>query len=250
MGRVLRTAWLAAAVAPLGACGGPTTERPATTADAPSRRLGLLTLPSVFGSQPCDTATPVPVPLFERQGDARPIGAIEVATRVQLEPEGGCRAPTIVFRRGDATLPLLTQEIGYEIPAVAVVAVGPSNWYRVRLDDTSSAWVQRRDPGEYRDLAALLTGAMTFTTAAWDGALAASPGSAPAPARDSSAGRADQPVAVVEVQSVAGQLWARVEIMSHSVCGGDGDPTVVRSGWLPLHDRRGEPTVWFASRGC
>jgi hypothetical protein len=27
-------------------------------------------------------------------------------------------------------------------------------------------------------------------------------------------------------------------------------PEVVATGWLPLHDSEGEPTVWFSSRGC
>lgn len=57
-----------------------------------------------------------------------------------------------------------------------------------------------------------------------------------------------QPVRVLEVRG----SWIHVEVLSNSACtaADDGPPEVVATGWLPSHDRDGEPTVWFSSRGC
>jgi len=43
-----------------------------------------------------------------------------------------------------------------------------------------------------------------------------------------------------------------VEVLSHSLCtaAAGGPPETVAEGWLPAHAGNGEPTVWFASRGC
>ena len=57
-------------------------------------------------------------------------------------------------------------------------------------------------------------------------------------------------VRVVGTRSVAGRLWLQVELLSHSFCESVREPFVVGRGWMPGHDPAGEPTVWFASRGC
>jgi len=45
-------------------------------------------------------------------------------------------------------------------------------------------------------------------------------------------------------------LWFFVEIMSHSACEGDGEPTVADQGWVPAYGKADAPTIWFYSRGC
>ena len=57
-----------------------------------------------------------------------------------------------------------------------------------------------------------------------------------------------QPVRVLEIRGASVQ----VEVLSNSACtaADDGPPEVVATGWLPLHDSEGKPTVWFSSRGC
>ena len=57
-------------------------------------------------------------------------------------------------------------------------------------------------------------------------------------------------VRVVGTRSVAGRLWLQVELLSHSFCQSIREPFIVGRGWMPGHDPAGEPTVWFASRGC
>ena len=59
------------------------------------------------------------------------------------------------------------------------------------------------------------------------------------------------PVRVLEWRERGDQTWLHVAVMSHSVCEfAAGPPEVVSLGWLPAHAESGEPTVWFASRGC
>ena len=60
-----------------------------------------------------------------------------------------------------------------------------------------------------------------------------------------------KPSQSVRVLEVRGE-WVQVEVLSNSACtaADDGPPEVVATGWLPLHDAKGEPTVWFSSRGC
>jgi len=44
----------------------------------------------------------------------------------------------------------------------------------------------------------------------------------------------------------------KVEVLNNSVCSAadNGPPEVIATGWLPLHDSNGEPSIWFSSRGC
>ena len=58
----------------------------------------------------------------------------------------------------------------------------------------------------------------------------------------------EQPVRVTEVRDE----WVKVEVLNNSVCtaADNGPPEVIATGWLPLHDANGEPSIWFSSRGC
>ncbi len=58
----------------------------------------------------------------------------------------------------------------------------------------------------------------------------------------------EQPVRVAEVRDE----WVKVEVLNNSVCtaADHGPPEVIATGWLPLHDADGEPSIWFSSRGC
>lgn len=63
---------------------------------------------------------------------------------------------------------------------------------------------------------------------------------------------AGQAVRVVEIRETGGRPWVQIEVLSNSACtaAADGPPEVVATGWLPMHDSAGVPTVWFSSRGC
>lgn len=54
---------------------------------------------------------------------------------------------------------------------------------------------------------------------------------------------------VVRSQRVGDQLWVEVELLDHSACEAE-DPTLLMRGWMPVHDRSGEPMIRFYSRGC
>ncbi|MSP41307.1 MAG: hypothetical protein EXR70_22705 [Deltaproteobacteria bacterium] len=50
---------------------------------------------------------------------------------------------------------------------------------------------------------------------------------------------------------VAGVLWVQVESLSVNPCNEEEKvPAGPISGWLPFHDAKGQPSVWFSPRGC
>lgn len=53
---------------------------------------------------------------------------------------------------------------------------------------------------------------------------------------------------VLDSRKVAGQLWLRVAVMGRKTSDRDEEPKLVASGWVPAHDREGDPVVWFATR--
>ncbi|HEX7282167.1 MAG TPA: hypothetical protein VF239_08930, partial [Vicinamibacterales bacterium] len=61
-----------------------------------------------------------------------------------------------------------------------------------------------------------------------------------------------QPARIIESRRIADRLWLHVEVFNHSLCDAatQGPPESIARGWLPAHGDNGEPTVWFASRGC
>ena len=91
---------------------------------------------------------------------------------------------------------------------------------------------------------------VTAIAKSFNGRLVAAPGR-PADA-SSPAVSTLQPARVIEIRDVLGQSWVRLEVMNHSICSAaeHGPPDVVGTGWMPLHDADGEPTIWFSSRGC
>lgn len=50
-----------------------------TLPSTPSRVVGLMSLPQVFGDYPCDTYTPSEIGLYAELGSSRPLGAIYVS---------------------------------------------------------------------------------------------------------------------------------------------------------------------------
>jgi hypothetical protein len=63
-------------------------------------------------------------------------------------------------------------------------------------------------------------------------------------------GREHDDVRVVSVRQIAGAYWLEIEVVSHSICTSREPPTVEARGWIPAHAPSGEPTIWFAARGC
>ena len=215
---------------------------------AQERVIGLLALPEVFGRGACDRFTPRPVELR-----ATPQGPV-VGTVVVVKPwthhsNGGCEGLEVAVRapRAATVQPLPTMEYAYEEPG-AVVLERREKWFRVRLT-VGSAWLEASAQDEFFGLERLFDDGLTYLTEAWTGQVSASPGAAGRPAKVPRLA-ADQPVRVRRASREKEGLWFFVEIMSHSVCKGDGEPTVVDQGWVSAYGKADAPTIWFYSRGC
>jgi len=204
--------------------------------------LGLLTLPRVFGEGACDPTPARPVPLH-RAPEGVQIGELRRVRPWRMHPDGGCEPLEVRVLRGDRQDTLPTREMGYEEPA-AIVTARVAGWYRIRLSE-GDAWVADSTSGRFVWYAQLVAEGMAFVT---DGAAAglatAAGGTRRAPVV------AGAHVRVTKTAEVDGALWFEVEVLGASPCGDDPDPPTIARGWLPAHDARGEPTVWFHSRGC
>jgi hypothetical protein len=101
------------------------------------RIAGLLTLPEVFGGQPCEAFAPGEIPLYTAPDSRRAIGSIRVDRGWTLPECSGLLVN--VHRESRAVTRLPTREHDYEAPA-AIVLERRGDWYRVQLDD-GSAWL-------------------------------------------------------------------------------------------------------------
>ncbi len=216
---------------------------------AQERIIGLLALPEVFGGGACDHFIPRPVQLREApQGPV--VGTVFVVKPWTHHDVGGCEGLEVGVRRAGAPAgiqALPTMEYGYEEPG-AIVLERRGQWFRVRLA-TGSAWLEASAQNEFHEFEQLLGRGQDYLTEAWNGHVAASPGSVGRPAK-SPRGAVFQPVHVRRTSRQNGDLWFLVDVMSHSECEGGGEPTVTDSGWVPAYGRDNEAVIWFSPRGC
>ena len=217
----------------------------AAPAFSQERVIGLLALPQVFGRGACDRYTSRPVPVrAEPRGPV--IGSIVVARPWTFEADGGCSGLEVAVRiNGAAGVELPTREYGYEEPG-AIVVDAREGWFKLRLG-TAFGWVQAAGT-EFYSLERLYGEKEAYLTDQWDGRIASAPA---ATRRAAPASSAREPsVRVRRVSRVNGMLWVLVDWLDASFCEAGREPKVVASGWVPAHGATGEPTVWFASRGC
>jgi hypothetical protein len=219
-------------------------------AAAEDRVLGLLSLPEVFGARQCAPFEPGEIPIHGAPNDAKAIAVIRVDRTWSFSPHGGCEGLEVSVHRGAQQEDLPTLEYDYEMPAV-IVLEHHDDWYRVRLDK-GTAWVKASPVDQFMPLAELFEEFVGVTTIndGYTGRLLASPAAVTGPIMPRVT--AGQPVRVVEIRESAGRSWVQIEVLSNSACtaGTNGPPEVSATGWLPLHDNNGVPTVWFSSRGC
>ncbi|HEX2444010.1 MAG TPA: hypothetical protein VHJ77_08700 [Vicinamibacterales bacterium] len=145
----------------------------------PARRLetrgepviGLLTLPEVFGSGPCDRFKPKEINLYETPDESKPVGTIRVDKYWRFLDEASCEGLEVRVHRpkGGGVSELPYEEHEYEDPA-AIVLQQRDRWFRVRLSD-GSAWLRASDSAEYLPLSELLQREMAHLTDSWDGVL-------------------------------------------------------------------------------
>jgi len=215
---------------------------------AQERVIGLLALPEVFGQGACDRFTPRPVEL-RATPQGRVVGTLLVVKPWTHHGNNGCEGLEVGVRasRSATVEPLPTREYGYEEPG-AIVLEQRGKWFRVRLN-VGSAWLEASAQDKFYSLEQLFEDSLTHLTEAWSGQVAASPGSAGRPAKGTPL--AERPAVRVRRASREKEgLWFLVDIMSHSACDGDGEPTVADQGWVPAYGQADAPTIWFFSRGC
>lgn len=217
---------------------------------AQERVLGLLSLPEVFGGGQCARFDPRSIPLHESPNDSFTMATIQVDQYWSFAPHGGCEGLEVRVHQGGQRTELPTLEYDYEMPA-AIVLDQREGWFRIRLQ-RGSAWLKASVVDHFMPLSDLFeefTG-VTAINESFTGRLSNAPGLVNGPIMMTVGPR--QPVRVVEIRDSGGRQWVRVEVLSNSACtaADDGPPRVVSDGWLPLHDPKGEPTIWFSSRGC
>lgn len=219
-------------------------------AAAADRIAGLLALPEVFGGGSCATFVPEDIPLYASPNDARPIAEIRVDQNWSFAPHGGCEGLVVRVHQGERKQELPTLEYDYEMPA-AIVLEHHDRWFRIRLHE-QSAWLKASVVDEFMPLSDLFEEFVGVTTInkSFSGRLVGSPGAITGPILPRVA--PNQPVRVIEIRESLGRSWVQLEVLSNSACtaGKDGPPEVIATGWLPMYDNDGEPTVWFSSRGC
>jgi hypothetical protein len=218
----------------------------AATASAQERTIGLISLPEVFGGGPCAPFDPRPIDLHNAPNDGQVLARIQVDKEWSFAPHGGCDGLEVSVHRGAQKSELPTREYDYEMPA-AIVLEQRDGWFRIRLRQ-GSAWLKASVVNKFMPLSDLFeefTG-VTGISESFTGRLSRAPNLSSGPIMMRVA--PNQPVRVVEVRD----NWVHVEVLSNSACtaGNDGPPQVISEGWLPLHDPKGEPTVWFSARGC
>jgi hypothetical protein len=185
------------------------------------------------------------VALHGAPNDGHAVAVIRVDQPNAFAPHGGCEGLEVSVHAGEQKQGLPTREYDYEMPA-AIVVEHRDGWFKIRLQDRS-AWLKASPQDQFMPLSELFDEFVGVTAInRFSGRLQNGPGTPTGPIMP--AVGPQKPVRVLEIRGE----WIRVEVLSNSACtaADHGPPEVVATGWLPLHDSQGEPTVWFSSRGC
>jgi hypothetical protein len=215
-------------------------------ASAAERIIGLVSIPEVFGAGPCAAFEPQQVALHAAPADGKPIAFIHVDQNWSFAPHGGCDGLKVSVHRGAAKEELPTREFDYESPG-AIALERRDGWIKIRLHD-GVAWFRPSAVDRFMPLSDLYEEfvGVTAINKSFTARLVSTPGMLGGPILPRVS--PGQPVRVAEVRDE----WVKVEVLNNSVCtaADNGPPEVIATGWLPLHDADGEPSIWFSSRGC
>jgi len=219
-------------------------------AAAEDRVIGLIALPEVFGARQCAEFEPGEIPLHGAPNDGKAVAVIRVDRTWSFAPHGGCDGLEVSIHRGEQHEDLPTLEYDYEMPA-AIVLEHHEDWYKVQLKK-GSAWLKASPVDQFMPLSDLFEEFVGVTTIAkgFSGRLVNAPAAINGPIMPRVA--PGQAVHVIEIREASGRSWVHIELLSNSACtaANDGPPEVIATGWLPMHNADGVPTVWFSSRGC
>ena len=125
--------------------------------------VGILPLPEVFGSAPCEPFEAKDIPLYPSPQAAEPLGRIHVTQPWRFPPEGGCEGLEVsvsfeTLSPNETRLPTL--EFGYETPG-AIVLRRDGEWFEIALD-AGRAWVHVPGVERYLPVETLLKGGLTY----------------------------------------------------------------------------------------
>ena len=199
----------------------------APTGGGPGPILGIVEIPEMFFIDP-------------NSGQYAPRAALTLYTRPHSESK--------VVALISSIQAVDEAEYGYEEKGALVY--GRENGYFLIRTSRGVGWLSPHDAGRFHAIETLIKRDLTDLTDAWDGFVHAAPRSANRTRVPQRRPYGSEDVRVKGLQTVDGKLWAEVDVISHSFCESDKPVTVKASGWIPVHDETGAPTIWFASRGC
>lgn len=209
--------------------------------------IGLLTVPQVFGSSPCEMFEPQSIPIFSTFRSEKPIAVIRVDKMWTFPKEGGCAGLEVrVHRYGNHAIEKLpTKEYENESPAV-IVYEKYNNWYRIQME-TGSGWVLASTENIFLSLLALFTSHTPYLTIEWDGRVWQSPNKG---VKQVIGAKPRIAVRVLTSKLVDGKLWVEILLPVEDDCGNRNSSIAPIQGWIPVHSKSGNVTLWFNSRGC
>lgn len=213
---------------------------------AQERIIGLLTLPQVFGSGPCDKYSPDVIPLFSIVDAAKPFGEIRVDKYWTFPDEGGCENLVVNVHNNEtlSVTALPTEEFEYEAPA-AIVFDKDNRWFKIKVSD-GVAWMPATERNRYYPLPELLMNRLSYIAEPAGSQVFRHPYDVDI---DASVAVGDI-VRVLKSVGTGDKLWLYIQVMNNSVCESEDEPEVRSQGWIPAHAQSGRPVVRFYSRGC
>lgn len=213
--------------------------------------IGILPLPEVFGFEPCARFEPREVPIFRSPATGRPFGKIHVAKHWTYPKEGGCEGLVVqvaTTNSAENSGELPTMEFAYEQPG-AIVLRQADSWFEIALRK-ETGWVRVTDVERFLSVERLLKDSLSYLRKDAPLPLHTRPGDPVARRIPPTRTAVELPVKVQAFMRVADTLWVQVYILSANPCTEEKLPEAPVSGWLPFHDAKGQPSVWFSSRGC
>jgi hypothetical protein len=220
-----------------------------STEDKKSEQIiGLLTVPQVFGSSPCEKFKPRSMPVFSTFGSGKSIAVLRVDKIWTFPNEGGCEGLDVrVHRYGNPAIENLpSKEYEYEKSPAVVVYEKRNNWYRIQLENWSG-WILASTENKFLSLIELLTSHTPYLTSAWDGRVWESPNKG---AKHVTGAKPGIAVRVFTSKSVDGKLWIEIQLPVEDDCGKRDSTITPMQGWVPAHSKSGDTALWFNSRGC
>lgn len=202
---------------------------PQTQGSASEKFLGLLEIPKVFG-----VVTP-----------GGPPGQIPPAQKNTLLLHTEPNSKSAIHFRISKTEQLMTREHGYE--EVSAMAYGQQKgWYLIRTK-TGQGWLSPTDAGRFHAYEELLKESLIFLdTKTWNGHLYSSPDNLQR-FEDIKSSSAQIDVDVIGQRLLQNRLWFEVQFIEGRC---ESEEKRGKKGWVPAHSEKGEPNLWFYSRGC